>query len=98
MANEIVAGRGKLQAAAIVAIAAAAAWISPAPAGTPPAIVNRIHAEVVKGLQHAEGQAFMRNQGAEPVGSSPAEFTAFVAREIEKYARIVKLSGAKPDS
>ena len=69
-----------------------------APAGTPPAIVNRIHAEVVKGLQHAEGQAFMRNQGAEPVGSSPAEFTAFVAREIEKYARIVKLSGAKPDS
>ena len=40
----------------------------------------------------------MKNEGAEPVGSSPAEFAAFFAREIEKYAQIVKLSGAKPDS
>ena len=69
-----------------------------APAGTPPAIVNRIYAEVVKGLQHAESKAFMKNEGAEPVGSSPAEFAAFFAREVDKYARIVKLSGAKPDS
>ena len=69
-----------------------------APAGTPAAIVNRIHAEVVKALQHAESQAFMKNEGAEPVGSSPAEFAAFFAREIEKYAQIIKLSGAKPDA
>jgi tripartite-type tricarboxylate transporter receptor subunit TctC len=69
-----------------------------APAGTPAAVVNRIHAEVVKGLQHPESQAFMKNEGAEPVGSTPAEFAAFVAREIDKYAQIVKLSGAKPDS
>ena len=68
-----------------------------APAGTPPAIVNRIHAEVVKGLQHAESKAFMANEGAEPVASTPAEFAAFVAREIDKYAQMVKLSGAKPD-
>jgi len=69
-----------------------------APAGTPAAIVNRIYSEVVKALEHAESKAFMRNEGAEPVGSSPADFAAFVAREIEKYARIVKLSGAKPDA
>ncbi|MEO8441584.1 MAG: tripartite tricarboxylate transporter substrate binding protein [Betaproteobacteria bacterium] len=69
-----------------------------APAGTPAAVVNRIYAEVVKGLQHPESQAFMKNEGAEPVASTPAEFAAFVAREIEKYAKIVKLSGAKPDS
>ena len=68
-----------------------------APAGTPAAIVNRIYAEVVKGLQHPESQAFMKNEGAEPVASTPAEFAAFVAREIDKYARMVKLSGAKPD-
>ena len=68
-----------------------------APAGTSPAIVNRVYAEVVKGLQHAESKAFMVNEGAEPVASSPAEFAAFFAREVEKYARIVKLSGAKPD-
>jgi tripartite-type tricarboxylate transporter receptor subunit TctC len=69
-----------------------------APAGTPPAVVNRIHAEVVKGLQHAESKTFMQNEGAEPVASTPAEFAAFVAREIDKYAQMVKLSGAKPDS
>ena len=69
-----------------------------APAGTPAAVINRIHAEVVKGLQHPESQGFMKNEGAEPVASTPAEFAAFVAREIEKYAQIVKLSGAKPDS
>jgi tripartite-type tricarboxylate transporter receptor subunit TctC len=68
-----------------------------APTGTPPAIVNRIYAEVVKGLQHAESQTFMKNEGAEPVASSPAEFAAFLAREIDKYALIVKASGAKPD-
>ena len=68
-----------------------------APAGTPPAIINRIHTEVVKGLQHAESKAFMANEGAEPVASTPAEFAAFVAREIDKYAQMVKLSGAKPD-
>jgi tripartite-type tricarboxylate transporter receptor subunit TctC len=69
-----------------------------APAGTPPAIVNRIHAEVVKGLQHAESKAFMQSEGAEPVGSSPAEFAAFFAREIDKFARIVKLAGVKPET
>ena len=40
----------------------------------------------------------MQREGAEPVGSSTAEFTAFVSREIDKFAKIVKSSGAKPDS
>jgi tripartite-type tricarboxylate transporter receptor subunit TctC len=69
-----------------------------APAGTPAAIVNRVHAEVVKALQHAESKAFMQSEGAEPVGSSPAEFAAFFAREIEKFARVVKLAGVKPET
>ena len=69
-----------------------------APAGAPQHVVSRIHAEVVKGLQHADLKAFMAREGAEPVGSTPAEFTAFFRAEIEKYAKIVKISGAKPDS
>ncbi len=69
-----------------------------APAGTPAAIVNRIHGEVVKSLQHPDVKAFMQREGAEPVGSSPAEFAAFLAREIDKFAKIVKSSGAKPDA
>jgi tripartite-type tricarboxylate transporter receptor subunit TctC len=68
------------------------------PAATPAAIVNRIHAEVVKNLQHPDVKAFMLREGAEPVGSSPAQFTAFFGREIDKFARIVKISGARPDS
>lgn len=69
-----------------------------APAATPAAIVNRVHAEAVKNLQHPDVRAFMQREGAEPVGSSPAEFSAFFSREIDKFAKIVKSSGAKPDS
>ena len=69
-----------------------------APAGAPQHVVSRIHAEVVKGLQHADLKAFMAREGAEPVGSTPAEFASFFRAEIEKYAKIVKISGAKPDS
>ena len=69
-----------------------------APAGAPQYVVTRIHAAVVKGLQHADLKAFMSREGAEPVGSAPAEFAAFFQTEIEKYAKIVKISGAKPDS
>ena len=69
-----------------------------APAGTPAAVVTRIHGEVVKNLQHPDVRAFMQREGAEPVGSSPAEFAAFFSREIDKFAKIVKSSGAKPDS
>ena len=68
-----------------------------APAGTPAAIVNRIYTETVKALQHPESKAFMSSEGAEPVGSSPAEFAAFFATEVDKYAKVVKLSGAKPE-
>jgi tripartite-type tricarboxylate transporter receptor subunit TctC len=69
-----------------------------APAGTPQAAVTRIHAEVVKSLQHPDFKGFMAREGAEPVGSTPAEFAAFFRTEIEKYAKIVKISGARPDS
>ena len=69
-----------------------------APAGTPAAIVSRLHAEIVKDLQHPEVKGFMQREGAEPVGSSPAEFAAFFGREMEKFAKIVKSSGARPDN
>jgi|GEM_PF-6031562 len=39
----------------------------------------------------------MTREGAEPVGNTPAEMVALIAREIEKYARIIKLSGARAD-
>jgi tripartite-type tricarboxylate transporter receptor subunit TctC len=69
-----------------------------APAGTPVAIINRIHAEVVKSLQHPDMKNYMQREGAEPVGSTPAEFAAHISREIDKYAKIIKMSGARPDA
>jgi tripartite-type tricarboxylate transporter receptor subunit TctC len=69
-----------------------------APAGTSPAIINKLQAEVVKSLPHPDVKAYMTREGVEPIGSTPAEFAAHINREIEKYARIIKLSGAKPDA
>jgi tripartite-type tricarboxylate transporter receptor subunit TctC len=68
-----------------------------APAGTSDAIVRRINVVTVNSLKHPEMSAFMQREGAEPVGSSPAEFAAFFSREVEKFSRIVKSSGAKSD-
>jgi tripartite-type tricarboxylate transporter receptor subunit TctC len=69
-----------------------------APAGTPQAIITKAHAEAVKGLQHPDMKTWISREGAEPVGNSTAEFAAFFRSEIEKYAKIVKASGAKPDA
>ena len=68
-----------------------------APAGVPPIVVTKVHAEAVKGLQHADMKAWITREGAEPVGNPTAEFAAFFKTEIDKFAKIVKASGAKPD-
>ena len=73
-------------------------WVAMwAPAGTPPAIINKIHTEVVKSLQHADARPSFQVGDNQPVGSTPAEFAAHLSREIDKYAKIIKASGAKSD-
>ena len=66
-----------------------------APAGTPEAIVERLHAEAVRALRDPKVQQRLAEQGAEAVGSSPAEYDAFIRSETEKWARVIKESGAK---
>jgi tripartite-type tricarboxylate transporter receptor subunit TctC len=68
-----------------------------APAKTSKAIINRVNAAVVKTVRTPELQAQFIALGADPVGSSVEEFAAFVRRDMEKYAKIVKISGAKID-
>lgn len=67
-----------------------------APAGTPAAIVNLLHAEVVKLLKRAEHVERLAALGADPVGSSPAEFRAKLERELKTFGRIIPALGIKP--
>ena len=68
-----------------------------APAKTPRAIVDKVNAAVVDTVKSPEMQAQFIRLGADPVGSSASDFAAFLRRDTEKYARIVRLSGARVD-
>lgn len=59
------------------------------PAGTPKAIVDELNGEIRKALASPDVVAFMSREGAEPVGSSPNELTAYFKREIAKYAHVI---------
>jgi tripartite-type tricarboxylate transporter receptor subunit TctC len=68
-----------------------------APAGTPAAIVARINTEVNKWLQSADAREKLLGQGAEAAGGSPERFANHIRAESEKWAKVVKVSGAKVD-
>ncbi|MBT2325378.1 tripartite tricarboxylate transporter substrate binding protein [Variovorax paradoxus] len=68
-----------------------------APAGTPPAVVEQLNREVNKALASADIQDYFGSRGFTLGGSSAAEFQRFIDGEVQKWTRIVKASGAKPD-
>ena len=68
-----------------------------APGGTPPEVVRRLHDEFVKALDAPDVRAAMLKLGAEPVGNTPAQFAAYIHAEAQKYAKVIKASGAKVD-
>jgi tripartite-type tricarboxylate transporter receptor subunit TctC len=69
-----------------------------APAGTPPAVVNKLQAEMARilGLPDVRA-AFVDQQGMTLIASSPAELGAHTQREIAKWAQVVKATGAKAE-
>ena len=68
-----------------------------APARTPPAIVAKINRDVVAVLRLAEARDAMLAQGAEASPTTPAEFGAFLKKEIDKWGKVVREAGIKSD-
>jgi len=68
-----------------------------APAGTPPAIIAKINAEIVRNLKSQEIAVHMANDGAEAIGSSPDELAKALREDHARWAKPVKDSGARAD-
>jgi tripartite-type tricarboxylate transporter receptor subunit TctC len=64
------------------------------PANLPPAVLQRLGAEVSAAVRTPELNRKLAEQGSEPVGSTPAEFAAFIRTDIPKWLEVVRLSGA----
>ena len=67
------------------------------PAGTPAAVITKLHSETVSALRAPEVRDFMTAEGAELVGSTPAELAAYLRREIERYGKVIKSANIKAD-
>jgi len=67
------------------------------PTGTPREIVTKLHTEASKAIAAPDIRNRMTPEGAEFVGDTPEQFTAFLRGEIQKWGRAVKASGARPE-
>lgn len=68
-----------------------------APKGTPPAVVNRLQAEVKKALDDAGLRERFAQQGAQPGGMPPADFARFIQQETVTWGAVAKIAGVKPE-
>jgi tripartite-type tricarboxylate transporter receptor subunit TctC len=67
-----------------------------APAGTPPAIIAKIHAETARALADAELRAKLADRGFEIMGGTTEEFRALIASEVPRIATLLQSRGLKP--
>ena len=68
-----------------------------APAQTPKDIVSKLHTEIVRILQTPEVKDRLLGDGADPVGNTPDEFTRFIKVETDKWAKVARDAGIKPE-
>jgi tripartite-type tricarboxylate transporter receptor subunit TctC len=64
-----------------------------APAKTPPEVIARLNAEINKALAAPDVKAKLALQGADPLGSSPAEYGQYIKSEIDRFANVIRQSG-----
>ena len=67
-----------------------------APAGTPPAVVAKLNAEIVKIVRLPQVRDYFLRDGLEPEGDSPKEFETDIRNEVAKWKRVVKAAGIQP--
>ncbi len=63
------------------------------PAGTPAAVISRLHQALAKSLSIPEVKERILSLGADPVGSSPEEFAAFIKKELATWSKVIKEVG-----
>ena len=68
-----------------------------APAGTPKPVIDRLNRELVKIVRSPAFASVLVNEGATPVGNTPAEFDAIIRADIRKWAKIIKEAGIRAD-
>ena len=68
-----------------------------APAGTPGAVVRQLHVALVAAINAPELQEQLYKQGFDAIGSTPAEFAAYLKVELEKWKKVVAAAGIKPE-
>ena len=68
-----------------------------APVATPREIIKKLNAEAVKVVAMPEVRKRLANEGADPVGSTPEEFDAYIRSDIEKWIKVVEKAGIKPE-
>jgi len=68
-----------------------------APTGTPRAAIERLNAEITKVTSRPEVKKTWNDQGAQPMAMTVAEFEKYLHADIAKWAKVVKISGAKAD-
>ena len=76
----------------------ATAWFGVlAPAATPPQIIARLNAAIVKIAHARDMQERLTAEGADAVGNTPEQFAQIIRNDIAKWAKVVKASGARAD-
>ena len=68
-----------------------------APTGTPPEVVAKLNAAILKALADPDVKTKLAEQGAEPHPEKPEQFAAFIGSETAKWGKVVKESGASVD-
>ena len=68
-----------------------------APARTPPVIIARLNAEIVKMAKDPAIREYAASQGAELVANTPQEFAVYIKAQIARFAQVVKATGMRPD-